>query len=323
MEGKNNFIIAGFWRRIGAFLVDGLILGIALNILGFIFKNAAFQIGPYGRLIGWLIILIYFSLFNSKIGKGQTIGKRLLKIFVCAYRGQKISLLHSLSRTTIFSLPLLFNGWQLPILSSNTFFLTIATIIVFGIGGVIFYLLIFNRNNRQGLHDIICKTYVVKVSQETVTGNQLPKIPQIHIVISVIIIALSVGSVFAGRLFEAKTIMGVNIESLQSLHKELSFDTRFFNVSVFDQKFYSTRQKGPARLLKINGWYKGVPSSEEKKQCINDLAKIAMNSYPDMAAIDLLIVSVGSRYDLLFASGQLYYYDSKTIDEWKELLKKP
>jgi|CXWL01.1.fsa_nt_gi uncharacterized RDD family membrane protein YckC len=57
-------------------------MGICGQILGWSLSSFWFQIGPYGRIVGLLFILPYFGLMNSGVGKGQTIGKRLLKIAV-------------------------------------------------------------------------------------------------------------------------------------------------------------------------------------------------------------------------------------------------
>src|ERR671923_3070682 len=74
--------IAGFWRRFLAWFIDSLLLGIIGQAIAVLFSSFFFSIGPYGRPIGLLFIIPYFGILNSKIGGGQTIGKRLMKIAV-------------------------------------------------------------------------------------------------------------------------------------------------------------------------------------------------------------------------------------------------
>ena len=87
MEDEVNTWITGFLRRIGAFFIDGLILGLFGFLLGLFLENYFVQIGGWGRLIGFSIALLYFGLLNSSLNKGQTIGKILLKINVVDTNG--------------------------------------------------------------------------------------------------------------------------------------------------------------------------------------------------------------------------------------------
>ena len=70
--------ISGFWRRLLAIVLDGLILGIVGFVSGLFFFNFYAQLGGWGRLIGLGVDSIYFGILNSAIGKGQTIGKRMI-----------------------------------------------------------------------------------------------------------------------------------------------------------------------------------------------------------------------------------------------------
>ena len=85
------FEIAGFWRRFLAFVLDGLVLGIPVTVMGFIFRDFAFYLGPWGRLIGFGIIFLYWSYSNSILRNGQTIGKQLMKITVVDRNGAYLS----------------------------------------------------------------------------------------------------------------------------------------------------------------------------------------------------------------------------------------
>ena len=68
--------ISGFWRRVGAFLIDSVILGVVGLVLGLFFSQQFVELGDWGRAIGFPIAAIYFAILNSRIGNGQTIGDR-------------------------------------------------------------------------------------------------------------------------------------------------------------------------------------------------------------------------------------------------------
>ena len=62
--------IAGFWRRLAAWIIDSLLLGILGQSIGWTFSSFWFEVGPYGRFVGLFFILTYFGLMSSKFGKG-------------------------------------------------------------------------------------------------------------------------------------------------------------------------------------------------------------------------------------------------------------
>jgi uncharacterized RDD family membrane protein YckC len=122
---------AGFWIRVVAYLIDGVLLIIVDTILGAIFKSQTLQ-----SLIGLLVGLAYFVYFWSASGGGQTLGQRALKLRVVKTDGSQLDYAGALVRyigLIIASIPiglgLAWVGWD---------------------------------PNKQGWHDKIAGTYVVK-----------------------------------------------------------------------------------------------------------------------------------------------------------------
>lgn len=160
MDDDENVWITGFWRRIGALLIDGLILGFVGFLSGLVLEDYFVQIGGWGRLIGFSIALIYFGILNSSINNGQTIGKALLKINVVDSNNQFISAPKSFLRYFILGTPFyLNNAWLTEDLLTSPF-MYLLSLMVFGGSLSIIYLYVFNRNTRQSLHDVIIGTYV-------------------------------------------------------------------------------------------------------------------------------------------------------------------
>jgi uncharacterized RDD family membrane protein YckC len=180
--------IAGFWKRLAAFIIDVVILAAIGQIIGWSASSFWFSVGPYGRFLGLAIVLVYFGLTYSRLFNGQTIGKRIFKLTVRDIGNKSISIRRSFLRISILVLPWLLNGWAVPFLRSEiTRWFVI--LIVFGLGSVILYTFFFNRTTGQGLHDIICGTYVVSYDEEPIVFY--PEIASVHKIVSAILIGFT------------------------------------------------------------------------------------------------------------------------------------
>ena len=198
MENEDSIWIAGFWRRIGALFIDGLILGTVGFLLGLVLEDYFVQIGGWGRSIGFSIALFYFGILNSSIHKGQTIGKVILKINVVDSNNSFISLPKSFARYCIFGIPFYLNNARFTEDLLFSPFIYLISLIIFGGLLSIIYLYIFNRNTRQSLHDVIIGTYVT--NKESATCDTKP-IWRIHYgVVATLFIAAAVTPFFTMQL---------------------------------------------------------------------------------------------------------------------------
>ena len=124
----NNFPKAKWTTRVGAYLLDAL----AAAVLGFIVYIIVGQ-----KNIGLTVFEVFF-LFNFCLGwrfGGQTIGMRLLNIRVVTTQGQSL-------------------GWGRTIWRYIAF-----TISLFSVIGMVWILI---DKQKQGLHDKLAGTYVIK-----------------------------------------------------------------------------------------------------------------------------------------------------------------
>jgi uncharacterized RDD family membrane protein YckC len=127
---------AGIWRRFGAFIIDSIILSVALNFIFWIFGHKVWVGGGivsflFGLIANWL----YYALLESS-SRQATIGKMALGIKVVDYEGKRISFARATAR----------------------YFSRFISAIILLIG----YLMIAFTKRKQALHDIIAKTLVVK-----------------------------------------------------------------------------------------------------------------------------------------------------------------
>lgn len=123
----------GFWVRVVAFVIDGIALGIVSSILNSIlFGGDAVRGNGLNTLVG----LAYVLYFWSSYGHGQTVGNRIMKIRVVKTDGSELTLMDAFIRYVGL------------IISCLAIFI-----------GVIW--VAFDAN-KQGWHDKIASTYVVK-----------------------------------------------------------------------------------------------------------------------------------------------------------------
>jgi uncharacterized RDD family membrane protein YckC len=139
---------AGFWRRLAAYLIDniliGVVIGILIAILGAIADDA-------GVVIGYLIAIVgsfaYFAWFESSEYQA-TVGKIALGIQVTDLEGNRVSFGKALGRTLA------------KILSS----------IILYIG----FIMAAFTEKKQGLHDMIAGTLVVKKGAAMPSAAETP-----------------------------------------------------------------------------------------------------------------------------------------------------
>ena len=183
---------AGFWKRVWALLIDGIILFIPCGIIQFLFMRpiilkVQMQLQEGRASFGLLLILLIYSLcvcawywlyralFES--GKHQaTPGKMVLKIKVVGQDGHRISFWRATGRCFA------------RILSANP-------TLNFG------YLMAGFTRHNQTLHDLITRTYVVTEDWEP--GQPLPdhEFQKKYCIISIVVAVLPFLLVFISAFF--------------------------------------------------------------------------------------------------------------------------
>ncbi len=144
-------VYSGFWRRVGAGLIDSIVLqiitGIILSFFGIsVFDSMANHSGQIGDMVGGnnfqvifpvSFVLSSFYYAYSQSSKYQaTLGMRVFSIRIVGYDGKGISFLRAFGR----------------------FLATYLSAILLCIG----FLMIAFTPRKQALHDYIAKTLVIK-----------------------------------------------------------------------------------------------------------------------------------------------------------------
>lgn len=303
---------SGFWRRILALILDGFILGLVGFVSGLFLFDFLAELGGRGRLLGFFVALVYFGLLNSTVGKGQTIGKRIMKIQVVNQVGNNISLSRSFLRYAILGAPFFLNGALIPpsVLMSPIGHLI--GFIIFGFGGAIIYLYIFNRRTRQTLHDLISGTFVVRVTPQQ---GELPPVsvwkPHVALVgiwFLVVIVFLVALPILAQK---------GPFPELLAVQKSIVSSGKVHTATVFVGKSWGTinGKKMETTYFRSNAILKRRPSDYEA--AAKEIATIIIREYPHIMKKDILVVTVAYGYDIGIARAWRSYNVQHSPEEWQ------
>lgn len=124
---------AGFWVRLLAQLIDGVILSIPAGIIYLLFKDSTLW-----NAIASLISLTY-SVVLPVIWDGQTLGKKALHIRIKKVSGEKVGFGTMVMRAIVGNL---------------------VYGITLGIAFIVSIFMVAFRNDKRSVHDFIAGTYV-------------------------------------------------------------------------------------------------------------------------------------------------------------------
>jgi uncharacterized RDD family membrane protein YckC len=305
--------ISGFWRRLLAFIIDGLLLGLVGCVCGLFLFDLLAHLGGWGRLVGFSVAFPYFGLLNSGVGRGQTVGKRVMKIEVVDRAGQHIALGWSLLRYVILGTPFFLNFALIPPSVMMSPIGHIIGFILFGFGGAIIYLYVFNRHTRQSLHDLAVGTFVTRTSPpgEVVGSVWRPHIVVVGIwflsvvVLSVVMTGLSQKGVLPGLLDVQRAI-------------QASGNVHVATVNVGKSWRIVDGSRSETTYFYSNAIWKQRPQDEET--AARSVASIILSNYPKIMEKDMLIVVVSYGYDIGIARVWKSHTSSHSPIEWQKLV---
>ena len=131
----------GFWVRVVAYIIDIVLLGLAGGLISVVFGGAGDLSDPASgpslllNLISLVLGVAYFAGLESSQWQA-TVGKKAMGLVVTDTNGNRISFLRALGR----------------------YFSKILSGFILGIG----YIMVAFTERKQGLHDMIASTLVVK-----------------------------------------------------------------------------------------------------------------------------------------------------------------
>jgi uncharacterized RDD family membrane protein YckC len=140
-SGTQPVAYGGFWMRFVAYIIDAIVLSVAMGVLAAIFGVSLMQTDieqydPTLNLVSFVIGWLYFALMESS-ERGATLGKMALGLRVVTSDGQRLTFMNATGR----------------------YFAKILSAIILFIG----FIMIGFTDKKRGLHDMIAGTLVIKV----------------------------------------------------------------------------------------------------------------------------------------------------------------
>ncbi len=302
LDSRPKVPIAQFPQRVAAFVIDGAIILIPLFYLFYIFDGWAFALGPYGRFIFYAIILGYISYYNSHHKKGQTIGQRLMHIAVVDRNYNFLSLGKSLFRTSIICLIFVLFRWELPQLNTPVLSTFAGSMLTGGILALA-YGTLANMDTRQGIHDLLVESYVVK--WPPITEAPLPPPPKRHqaITFSLFVIGFLLFNL-ASAVFPTQDIRFGVIGSgdFQELETTLSQDKDIISAKVVELLTTRNEEQLPRGDLEVYIWAR-PDCNKPIDRCevlIDQTARIVLEKHGFSGEYSNLTITIVNQFDIGF-----------------------
>ncbi len=138
--GSAQVAYGGFWIRLVAYIIDAILLSIAMGVVGAVIGINVFDpdLETYSastNLLSLLVAWLYFALLESS-ERGATVGKMAMGLRVVSDKGERLTFLNATGR----------------------YFAKIVSAIILCIG----FIMIAFTDRKRGLHDMIAGTLVIK-----------------------------------------------------------------------------------------------------------------------------------------------------------------
>ena len=163
-EQRTPRIVVGFWRRFFADSLDAVVLGVAGFTIGYALRYTFSGMGLHALWVGLACSVLYFGLLHTRLGAGQTPGKRLLGIQVLKRDGTFLSLRDSLIRYLAVSF-VFYNGLygSFVALLPPSASMALGAVFLLVVAWAFFacFLLIPVHPLKRGLHDLLAGSVVV------------------------------------------------------------------------------------------------------------------------------------------------------------------
>lgn len=124
---------AGFWVRLGAAILDGLIIGVPLAIISYLITGNA-EDNAFTSSVNLL-----YSVLVPVVWSGYTVGKKIVGVRIAKVNGEKLGFGTMLLRTLVGGL---------------------VYVLTLGLAAIVSAFMVGMRQDKRAIHDFIAGTYV-------------------------------------------------------------------------------------------------------------------------------------------------------------------
>jgi uncharacterized RDD family membrane protein YckC len=301
--------IGELWRRVLAGFIDFVILGIIGHLVAWPFSTTLIALGPVAPLVGYFIGMLYFAVPESSIGHGASLGKRLLLLQVVHADGSLLTIEESLIRYTLFSVPIFLGDSPLPLSRTPWAVICLKAFVSIGLGVFTDYLIIFNRNTRQGVHDLSVKSFVAQADRTGIVS--VGKIWTLHWLIAAALVFI---------LAEVASLLGVAMPQMGAF-RQIMNDYRLVeqvdgvqSANIMASSLYDSSRGWKTQVLVVMIHCNCQESAEEY---VADEAAIALlRGDPHVPEFQKISIVVLRGYNIGIASSITSEHYSDTPDGW-------
>jgi uncharacterized RDD family membrane protein YckC len=295
-------------------LIDATIVGVIAFLIALPFFETFSRLGGWGRLVGFCLAIPYYGLLNSRIGSGQTLGKRLMHLQVVNALGETISFSKALLRYAFLSAPFFLNQMRLPLTRTPQFVSYLTGIIVFGLGGITIYLVLFNRRTRQGVHDLVAGSYVADAIKKGA-----PRVEPMWKGHWVVVGALVVAGIIGGKILEGKILKLANFPAMFADLRLIEGMEGVQSASISDLTTSSWSGAGKKTVYVVNVFWAGKKGDEGA--FANRVASQILQHDAQVMQRNLLRIAIVRGYDLGIAHAEITHRFDDTPANWKTKLR--
>jgi uncharacterized RDD family membrane protein YckC len=305
--------IASLWRRLIAFIADAVLLAIPAILVSIPFFDPLSRLGVYGPIVGFGLAFPYFAILNSRIGNGQTLGKKWMRIQVIDEEGKTISFRKSSIRYMVFAVPYYLDNFVFPTTRTPWLVSSLVSLIVTVVGGVTIYLVLFNRRTRQGLHDLTVGSYVVDADKLGPLAKR--SIWKGHwAILGTLFLLVYAGGAILGKKLSAWGSFPQLLEDVRLIEAVRGVQA----AGVQDLTSFDSSADTKKKILVANVRWTG--RADQQELLANQIAMIILQKDPNAGSHDSLRIVIIRGYDLGIAHAEVSRFFEHSPAEWNQLL---
>lgn len=324
---KTSPIYSRLLSRFAAYLIDILLLGVFGMILGLLLRSSFAKMGYQGLLVGFSISIAYFGFGNSKVFKGQTVGKKTLNLRVVNSDYSTLSVWKSLLRSSVYTIPYFFLNYRIIGWSELSASYVGKSIICLSFLIVLPIHLIINTPTRQALHDLFLGTYVINTDgySEVPLGKSRILPTTITGIIALLLITLFV---FLNIRNKNNNLV---VQELAPLKEKID-NLDKVAYSAISRNTSTTRQFGSDEISRSNYLRLNIiikdnlisgasPNDIEKISPVKDAIKIVLSDYEELNNLDYIQVSLMYGFNIGISKSSRSLTSSYSVDEWRQKIE--